>query len=343
MGILSRLFGGSSARPVPIMTAASQGALPSSGGDDGGHGQWRSLGPMPVAVSRFRPVVQTARFESSLTTRSQPTTLAPLVHNRSAQYLSGVVEGIAVALPAVRAIRPPATHPPADAAPRVGVVQRFTRPWYRFTGGDGGTPNPVADATPDPVPAVANAGTEDQTDEPGLSQQFLPPQPPETAGLALPEEPATVDHSLPLVVAQNQAPVGQRAPAAMSRPKTQEALHRPAVGPQDIGLAPPVRPAVGTDLPVPVLVEGSSELPGLPTVVPALDEPPRTLPPGPQTLTQSEHEASAAGPSLDREPIWSQTSRPSSRDGPCVARANRRTFQARRAGRAVQRAQVGPQ
>ena len=209
MGILSRLFGGSSARPVPIMAAASQGAFPSSGGDDGGHGQWRSLGPMPVAVSRFRPVVQTARFESSLTTRSRPTTLAPLVHNRSAQYLSGVVEGIAVALPAVQATRPPATPPPADAAPRVGVVQRFTRPWYRFTGGDGGAPNPVADATPDSVPAVATPGTADQTDEPGLSQQFLPSQPPETAGLALPEEPATVDHSLPLVVAQNQAPVAQ--------------------------------------------------------------------------------------------------------------------------------------
>ncbi len=31
-------------------------------------------------------------------------------------------------------------------------------------------------------------------------------------------------------------------------------------------------------------------------MVPALDEPPGTLPPGPQTLTQSEHEASAAGP-----------------------------------------------
>ncbi len=71
MGILSRLFGGSSARPVPIMTAASQGAFPSSGGDDGAHGQWRSLGPMPVAVSRFRPVVQTARFESSLTALGQ--------------------------------------------------------------------------------------------------------------------------------------------------------------------------------------------------------------------------------------------------------------------------------
>ena len=154
MGILSRLFGGSSARPVPTMVAASQGALPSSGGDDGSHGQWRSLGPMPVAVSRFRPVVQTARFESSLTTRSRPTTLAPLVHDRSAQYLSGVVEGIAVALPAVQARRPPSTPPPADTAPRVGVVQRFARPWYRFIGGDGVAPNPIADATSDSVPAV---------------------------------------------------------------------------------------------------------------------------------------------------------------------------------------------
>ena len=227
MGILSRLFGGSSARPVPTMADASQGAFPSSGGDDGGHGQWRSLGPMPIAVSRFRPVVQTARFESSLTTRSRPTTLAPLVHDRSAQYLSGVVEGIAVALPAVQATRPPSTPPPTDTAPRVGVVQRFARPWYRFIGGDGVAPNPIADATPDSVPAVVTPETADQTDEPGLSQQFLLSQPPEAAGPASPGEPATVDHSLPLVVAQNHPPVAQRAPAAMSRPAAQEPMHLP--------------------------------------------------------------------------------------------------------------------
>ena len=48
------------------------------------------------------PTVQTARFESSLTTRSQPTFLAPLVHDRSASHASGVVEGIAVLVPPPR-------------------------------------------------------------------------------------------------------------------------------------------------------------------------------------------------------------------------------------------------
>ena len=79
-------------------------------------------------------------------------------------------------------------------------------------------------------------------------------------------------------------------------PAAQEPVHPHAAGPQDIGLAPPFRPAVGTDLPVPVPVEGSAELPGPATVVPALVEPPRTLPPGPQTLAPSGYEASPAGP-----------------------------------------------
>ena len=113
MGVLGRLFGGSSGGSGPTMTSAAGGVLPASPSEEGGGGAWRSLGPMPTTIARFSPMVQTARFESSLTTRSRPTSLAPLVHDRSAQYLSGVVEGIAVAFPA-----PPATGPPADPSSR---------------------------------------------------------------------------------------------------------------------------------------------------------------------------------------------------------------------------------
>ena len=224
-------------------------------------------------------------------------------------------------------------------------MQRFTRPWYRFTGGDGGAPNPVADGISDSAPAATTPGTADQTDEPGLSQEFHPSQPPETAGPASPEDPATVAHSLPLLVAQTQASVAQRAPMAMSRPAAQEPMHPHAAAPQLIGLAPPFRPAVGPNLAMPVPVEGSAELPGAPTVVPALIEPPGTLQTGPQTLTESGNETWPAGPTLDRqpvqEPIWSQSGRPSSRNLPCPPRANRGTFQARRAGRVPRRSPVG--
>ena len=115
---------------------------------------------MPTTIARFSPMVQTARFESSLTTRSRPTSLAPLVHDRSAQYLSGVVEGIAVAFPAPPATGPPPTPQPAADAPRVGVVQRFTRRWNGFFGaGAGEAPkDPVPDATAGPVEGLGRAG-----------------------------------------------------------------------------------------------------------------------------------------------------------------------------------------
>ena len=134
MGVLGRLFGGSSGGSGPTMATAAAGVAPASRGEQGDGGAWRSLGPMPITIARFSPMVQTARFESSLTTRSRPTSLAPLVHDRSAQYLSGVVEGIAVAFPAPARTSPPPTPRPAADAPRVGVVQRFTRRWNGLFG-----------------------------------------------------------------------------------------------------------------------------------------------------------------------------------------------------------------
>ncbi len=339
MGILSRFFGGSSARLEPTMASASQGTFPTSGGDERGKGEWRSLGPMPVAVSRLRPMVQTASFESSLTTRSRPTSLAPLVHDRSAQYLSGVVEGIAVAFPAPKPATPPDTPPPTTATPRVGVVQRFARRWNGLlgTGADEATaPNAVGDATSDPVPVMISPEPIDPGDEPGVpvptdeTEGIWPSPPVEIAGPATPSRPASEGHSLPLVVSQDNAPVAQRAPEAVSRPATQETatqetMHLHTAGAQDNAPAPPFRPAVAfgpavaTDLPVPVPVAGNPELSDASTLVPALVEPaPGNRGPNRRRRPGREQRPRPHFPSRNRRPIRSQQRRQSCRNGPCA-------------------------
>ncbi len=83
---------------------------------------------MPVAVRPPRPTVQTVRFESSLATRSQPTFLAQLVHERSGAHLSGVIEGIAFLVAPAVATHAPNPVPVATAR-RVGIVRRFANRW----------------------------------------------------------------------------------------------------------------------------------------------------------------------------------------------------------------------
>ncbi|HTW10110.1 MAG TPA: hypothetical protein VME46_21590, partial [Acidimicrobiales bacterium] len=125
MGLLRRIFGGGSgeaeaatAPPAPrvglrdaVGGPYGTSATGSSGTDGDSH--WRGLAPMPRALPLMSPVLQLQRFEASLPTRSQPTLLAPLVHDRAAEHPSGVAEGIAVLTP------PPSQHEPGaepDAA-----------------------------------------------------------------------------------------------------------------------------------------------------------------------------------------------------------------------------------
>src|SRR5487761_875504 len=99
MGVLRRFLGAGGPVPGGGPGAANgdgnERAYPAAG-DRGADGTWRTLGPMPRAVPDMAPVVQFSRFEASLTTRSQPMCLAPLAHDRSPEYPSGIAAGIAV-------------------------------------------------------------------------------------------------------------------------------------------------------------------------------------------------------------------------------------------------------
>ena len=259
MGVLSRLFGGSSAGPAPTTGAGSAGPLHRRTTKINGSGEWRSVPGMPVAISSFSPRVQTDRFESSLATRSQPTFLAPLVHDRSAQHLSGVIDGIAVLVPdppatAPRAA-PPASPPPADTASRVGVVQRFARRWNGFlgTGPADLPPSPVAEVTAAPIlgPIGPGPGGEvyetDQLASPGEDGPSGPP----IAGI----------------------PASTATPAPASRPL-------------DLVSPPPFRPVAETDPLLPVHLAEGPEPRALPTIVPAAG---RSMP----RATQREPEVTA--------------------------------------------------
>ena len=309
MGILGRLFGGSSGGSGPTITSAAGGVLPASPSEEGGGGAWRSLGPMPTTIARFSPMVQTARFESSLTTRSRPTSLAPLVHDRSAQYLSGVVEGIAVAFPAPPATGPPPTPQPAADAPRVGVVQRFTRRWNGFFGaGAGEAPkDPVPDATAGPVEGLGVPGPIGQAEEFSSTSSsneiaHLGSAPPaETPVNALPGEPATLDHFSPLSgppSTKSHPPVTQRAPAVASQSAPQGPPLPLGGGQSDVIPPPPLRPVIEEEeLPAPIPLARLTEGSKFPTMGPTTtDSPLRTLPGGPETAAQPEDGTSSPGP-----------------------------------------------
>ncbi len=264
---------------------------------------------MPVTIARFRPTVQTARFESSLTTRSRPISLAPLVHDRSAQYLSGVVEGIAVAFPAPARTSPPPTPQPAADAPRVGVVQRFARRWNGFFGaGAGEAPNdPVPESTADPGEGFGVPGPIGQADEfPSTSSsneiaQLGSAPPPETPVNALPGEHATLDHSSSLSAppsTKSHPPITQRAPAVASQSAPQGPTLPFGGGQSDVIPPPPLRPVIEEEeLPAPVPLARLTEGSKFPTMEPTTtDSALRTLPGGPETAAQPEDGTSSPGP-----------------------------------------------
>jgi hypothetical protein len=244
MGVLSRLFGGSSAGPAPTTGAGSAGPLHRRTTKISGSGEWRSVPGMPVTISSFSPRVQTDRFESSLATRSQPTFLAPLVHDRSAQHLSGVIDGIAVLVPdppptPPRAM-PPATPPPADTASRVGVVQRFARRWNGSlgTGPADLPPSPAVEVTATPILGPIDPGPGGEVHEAdvlGPLGEDVPPGPPIDAMVA------------------SAAIAG---PARANRPL-------------DLVSPAPFRPVAETDPSLPVHLPEGPEPRALPTIVPA--------------------------------------------------------------------------
>ncbi len=218
MGVLSRLIGGHSARSAPTAPCTA----PELRGKGSGDTKWSSAPSMPVVIPRFVPTLQTSRFESTLATRSQPTFLAPLVHDRSAQHLSGVIEGIAVLVPARQTARP--TIAAADKRSRsVGIVQRFARRWNeRFEMSSAGvSTSSVPENIEEPV-------TEDPASLPALdvpeSANVLGPVEavaerrhlsPGYTSLAAPgNESATGDPSLQAVASHNRASVTQRAVAS---------------------------------------------------------------------------------------------------------------------------------
>jgi hypothetical protein len=309
MGVLGRLFGGPSAGSGPTMATAATGFAPMSRGEQGDGGAWRSVGPMPVTIARFSPTVQTARFESSLTTRSRPTSLAPLVHDRSAQYLSGVVEGIAVAFPAPARTSPPPTPQPAADAPRVGVVQRFTRRRNGFFGaGAAEAPkDPVPDATADPGEGLGVPGPIGQADEfPSTSSSneiahLGSPPPAETPVNALPGEPATLHQFSPLSTppsTESHPRVTQRSPAVASQSAPQAPALAFGGGQSDAIPPPPLRPVIEEEeLPAPVPLARLTEGAKLPTTAPTTaDSALWTLPGRPETAAQPEDGTSSPRP-----------------------------------------------
>jgi hypothetical protein len=150
--VISRLFGRRSSVTASTANATSPKPFqPPPAAKESGAG-WRSLAAMPVAIRPSAPIVQTARFESSLVTRSRPTFLAPLVHDRGAQYVSGVIEGIATLT--ARPVATRASNPsPSAPARRPGTVQRFASRWRGLFGS---RPDQVT-TYPDAGPAEASA------------------------------------------------------------------------------------------------------------------------------------------------------------------------------------------
>ena len=138
-GALRRLFspGGKAAGAAAPQAAgaAPPEPVPAPPGEAPNTSNWRYLPAMPSAVPGFPLTVQTARFESTLTTRSQPRFLAPLGHDRSALHPSGIADNIAVLVPPASPAPAPPAAPAAPAAgpnaglpvkeAKIGIVQRF--------------------------------------------------------------------------------------------------------------------------------------------------------------------------------------------------------------------------
>ena len=258
MGVLNRLFGGHSARSVPTGPYA---ALEPLGKGNRGT-EWRSTPSMLVAIPRFVPTLQTSRFESSLATRSQPTFLAPLVHDRSAEHLSGVIEGIAVLVHAPQSARPPIASAAKPSRP-FGSVQRFARRWngrFEMSSANVSTssaPEKIeAPVTEDPasLPELEVTGSadvlepEDAAEERRqLSRGYMSPAAPGS-------EPVASGPFLPVVASHHRATMTQRAVASGAElvgPSPTAPIERVSVERTelDVSPAPTFSPATEQDTP----------------------------------------------------------------------------------------------